>query len=82
MSELKNSRRQKLELFVAQKPDDAFARYGLAMECMNGGDTASADEQFRILLDRNSDYIPTYLMYAQMLVREARSDDARKILSA
>jgi len=27
-----------LEEFVATKPDDAFSRYGLAMECMNSGD--------------------------------------------
>ena len=68
MTEQKKTRRQMLEAFVANKPDDAFSRYGLAMECMNSGDTAAADQQFRELLNRNADYVPAYLMYAQMLV--------------
>jgi Tfp pilus assembly protein PilF len=81
MSEAKKSRREILEGFVANKPDDAFSRYGLAMECMNGGDVAAADSHFRELLQRNSDYVPAYLMYAQMLSRDARPEEARKILT-
>jgi len=81
MSELKKTRRQMLEEFVTKKPDDAFSRYGLAMECMNGGDTGAADGHFRELLSRNADYVPAYLMYAQMLSRESRADEARTVLS-
>ena len=55
MTEPKKTRRQMLEEFVANKPDDAFSRYGLAMECMNSGDTAAADQQFRELLNRNAE---------------------------
>jgi predicted Zn-dependent protease len=80
MTEQKKSRRETLEAFVANKPDDAFARYGLAMECMNSGDKAAADQHFRELLNRNADYVPAYLMYAQLLSRETRIDDACKIL--
>ena len=43
MIEQKKSRRQMLEEFVIKKPDDAFSRYGLAMECMNSGDASAAD---------------------------------------
>jgi Tfp pilus assembly protein PilF len=82
MTEQKKSRRQMLEEFVAKKPDDAFSRYGLAMECMNSGDTAAANGHFRALLTHNADYVPAYLMYAQMLTREARNDEARQVLSA
>jgi cytochrome c-type biogenesis protein CcmH/NrfG len=81
MTEQKKTRRQMLEEFVAKKPDDAFSRYGLAMECMNGGDTAAANEHFRALLHQNADYVPAYLMYAQMLARESRHDEARQVLS-
>jgi cytochrome c-type biogenesis protein CcmH/NrfG len=81
MSEQKKTRRQMLEEFVAKKPDDAFSRYGLAMECMNGGDNGAAAEHFRELLRRNADYVPAYLMYAQMLSREARADEARQVLT-
>jgi cytochrome c-type biogenesis protein CcmH/NrfG len=54
----KKSRREMLEEFVARKPDDAFSRYGLAMECMNSGDVAAANEHFQTLLERNADYVP------------------------
>ncbi len=40
----KKTRRQMLEEFVTAKPGDAFARYGLAMECVNSGDAPAADE--------------------------------------
>jgi Tfp pilus assembly protein PilF len=81
MSDPKKSRRQMLEEFVAKKPDDAFSRYGLAMECMNGGDPAAADAHFRSLIERNADYIPAYLMYGQLLARESRNDEAKQVLS-
>ncbi|HKW56474.1 MAG TPA: hypothetical protein VJN42_03875 [Candidatus Acidoferrum sp.] len=77
----KKTRRQKLEEFVANKPDDAFSRYGLALECMNSGDMAAADTQFRLLLQRNSDYVPAYLMYGQLLARESRTEEARRVIS-
>ena len=70
-----------LEEFVASKPDDAFSRYGLALECMNNGDPSAADAHFRELLARNADYIPAYLMYGQLLARESRTDEARRVLS-
>jgi Tfp pilus assembly protein PilF len=81
MSKQKKTRRQMLEEFVEKKPEDPFSRYGLAMECMNGGDTTAADGHFRELLQRNGDYVPAYLMYAQMLSREARAEEARQVLS-
>src|SRR6266478_5327767 len=74
------TRRQMLEEFVAKKPDDAFSRYGLAMECMNSGDPAAADTHFRALLERNADYVPAYLMYGQLLARESRTAEAKQIL--
>src|ERR1700722_9738491 len=53
MTEQKKSRRQMLEEFVAKQPNDAFSRYGLAMECMNAGDPAAADQHFRALLQNH-----------------------------
>ena len=80
MTGQKKTRRELLESFVAQKPDDAFSRYGLAMECVNSGDSAAAETNFRELLQRNGDYVPAYLMFAQMLVRESRPEEAREVL--
>jgi thioredoxin-like negative regulator of GroEL len=81
MTEQKKTRRQMLEEFVARKPDDAFTRYGLAMECINSGDAAAADTHFRALLERNAAYVPAYLMYGQLLARESRTAEAKQILS-
>ena len=81
MTEQKKTRRRMLEEFVAKKPDDAFSLYGLAMECMNSGDPAAAAAHFRALLERNADYIPAYLMYAQLLARESRTNEAKQIVS-
>ncbi len=70
-----------LEEFVAAKPGDAFSRYGLALECMNGGDAAAADAQFRTLLEVSPEYVPAYLIYAQLLARESRNAEARRVLN-
>jgi Tfp pilus assembly protein PilF len=82
MSEQKKSRREMLEEFVTRKPDDAFSRYGLALEYMNQGDGSAAEQHFRALIERNAEYVPAYLMYAQLLVRESRGEEARAILSS
>jgi Tfp pilus assembly protein PilF len=60
---------------------EAFSRCGLAMECMNSGDPAAAHQHFRGLLTSNASYVPAYLMYAQMLARESRAEEARQVLS-
>ncbi len=75
------SRRQKLEEFVAKNPGDAFARYGLAMECVNSGETEAAEEHFRALLKVNPDYVAGYFHFGQLLMRLKRNDEAREVLS-
>src|SRR5262249_2088443 len=81
MTEQKKTRRQLLEEFVAKEPNDAFSRYGLALECSNSGDASGADLHFRELLQRNIEYVPGYLMYAQFLVKQSRTDEARAVLN-
>jgi len=81
MADQKKSRREMLEALVAGKPDDPFSRYGLALECLNAGEIAEAERHFRVLLERHAEYVPAYLMYAQMLVRGSRPADARDVLA-
>jgi predicted Zn-dependent protease len=81
MPDQKKTRRQLLEEFIAKSPDDTFSRYGLALECSNTGDVAAAGTHFRALNDLHPDYIPAYLMYAQMLARESRPADAKQVLT-
>ena len=76
------SRRHMLEEFVARKPDDAFSRYGLALECMKSGHSAAAEQHFRALLEHNPSYIPGYQMYGQLLASARRIEEARKVLIA
>jgi hypothetical protein len=78
----KKTRRQILEDFVAAKPSDAFARYGLAMECANSGDTAAADEHFKALLTAHPEYVAGYFQFGQFLAKSGRTDEARSTLSA
>jgi len=59
---------------VAANPADAFARYGLAMECAKRGENEAAAEHFRALLAAHPDYIYGYYHYGQLLVRLERQD--------
>lgn len=81
MTEQNKTRRQKLEDFLAKNPNDAFTRYGVALECVREGDLASAESHFKTLLQANPDYVPGYQMYAQSLAQNHRSDDAKSVLT-
>src|ERR1700759_72524 len=67
---------------LAQNPNDAFARYGLAMEHANQGDTATALDQFQQLTTAHPDYTAGYQMSAQLLIKAGRDGDARQRLEA
>ena len=69
-----------LNEILTESPNDAFARYGLAMEYSKQGDLDRALAEFSILLERNPDYTAGYFMAAQTLTRAGRADDAKKML--
>ncbi|HTA23176.1 MAG TPA: tetratricopeptide repeat protein [Terriglobales bacterium] len=69
-----------LSEILSQNPNDAFARYGLAMEYSKSGDAQSALEEFAKLLATHPDYTAGYFMAAQTLVGANRRDEARKML--
>jgi predicted Zn-dependent protease len=75
------TRRQKLEEFLAKNPNDAFTRYGIALECIKEGDLTAAESHFQALIKSNPDYVPGYQMYAQTLAQNERADDAKSILT-
>ena len=74
------NRIEMLNNFLQQNPDDAFARYGLALEYANSGDTETALAEFQKLLQINPDYTAGYQMAAQTLMRTGRTDEARQML--
>ena len=65
---------------LAENPNDAFARYGLAMELSNQGKIEQAMEEFGKLLSAHPDYTAGYFMAAQTLAKADRVDEARKML--
>jgi cytochrome c-type biogenesis protein CcmH/NrfG len=69
-----------LKEILAQNPNDAFARYGLAMEYSNAGDVEGALMEFETLLKANPDYTAGYFMAAQALVRADRAAEAKAML--
>src|ERR1700751_309742 len=66
---------------LAQNPNDAFARYGLALEYLNQGNIESALTEFGKLLASHPDYTAGYFMAAQTLAKADRGDEARKMLT-
>src|SRR5579863_8797756 len=65
---------------LSQNPDDAFARYGLAMEHSKAGEIDRALEEFGKLLSTHPDYTAGYFMAAQTLASANRIDEAKKML--
>jgi predicted Zn-dependent protease len=65
---------------LVQNPNDAFARYGLALEYSNQGDVDRALEEFGKLLSAHPDYTAGYFMAAQALARANRVEEAKKML--
>lgn len=65
--------------FIERTPADPFPRYGLAMEYKTRGDLESAWLAFSELIDRFSDYVPTYLMAGGTLVSLGRRSQAAEI---
>lgn len=68
------------EEILKQNPDDAFTRYGLAMEYAKLGQTDTSLAEFAKLLDRHPEYTAGYFMAAQTLLAAGRSEEARSRL--
>lgn len=81
MTQTQRSRREVLEQFAEKNPADAFARYGLALECAKLGDNPAAEGHFRKLLESHPGYVATYQQFGQFLAGLGRVDEARKLLS-
>jgi predicted Zn-dependent protease len=67
---------------LAQDPGNAFARYGLAIEYTQRGDTVLAMEQFDALEKLHPDYTAGYQMAAQTLMASGNTQRAEARLLA
>jgi hypothetical protein len=65
--------------FIARSPTDPFPRYSLAMEHRSRGELDEAWAVFSELIEKFSDYVPTYLMAGGTLASLGRVAEARDI---
>lgn len=65
--------------FIERSPSDPFPRYGLAMEYKTRGELETAWQVFSELIDRFTDYVPTYLMAGGTLVSLGRRAEAADV---
>ncbi len=78
---MEKSRTETLEEILQSRPEDAFARYGLALERVNSGGLEEAWKHLEYLLDHSPDYLPTYYQAGMILPRLERPGEARKIFA-
>lgn len=74
------NRRAQLEEFVRQNPNDAFARYGLAMELMRSNESEAALSQFAQLQQQHPAYPAGFQQAGQLLLSLGRNNDAKLVL--
>jgi tetratricopeptide (TPR) repeat protein len=68
-----------LKSMLEQKPEDGFARYGLAMEYVRSGELDTAVEEFGRLLGYNPGYAAGYFHGGQTLEKLGRVEEAREL---
>jgi len=71
-----------LREILAMDPKNSFARYGIAMELVNRGETDAALEEYATLLANDPDYTAGYFMSAQTLSAAGRNAEAVERLKA
>jgi len=67
---------------LSHNPNEAFARYGLALAYSAEGRHAEALAEFDRIIANTPDYVPAYQMSAQELIRAGRLNPARARLEA
>lgn len=65
-----------LKDILAMDPKNSLARYGLAMELVQSGDTEAALSEFDTLLGDDPGYTAGYFMAAQTLATAGRTPEA------
>ena len=69
-----------LRQILTANPQDAFARYGLAIELAGTDQLEASLLEFGTLLRDHPEYTPGYFMAAQTLAKAGRTDEAKRHL--
>jgi uncharacterized protein HemY len=74
----KSRRRLALEESLAADPSDTFLRYGLALQCLQEGDTGEGRQRLEALIaDHPDDQVAAYQQLGQSYMDEGDADRAR-----
>jgi Tfp pilus assembly protein PilF len=73
-------RLQQIQAWLAETPDDPELRYALAMEYRSLGDDERTADSLQKLIADQPQYVASYLMLAQTLVKLVRDDEAKDVL--
>jgi thioredoxin-like negative regulator of GroEL len=77
----KSPRRRMLEQSLAESPDDAFLRYGLAMQCLREGDVEEGRQRLRSLIADDPDrQVAAYQQLGQSYVDTEEPEAAMTVL--
>lgn len=78
---MEKTRLEMLEESLQVSPQNAFLRYGLAMELKNAGRAEEAWKHFEHLLTYHPDYWATYQHAGNLLVEMGRREGARQVMT-
>jgi len=68
-----------LKQMLSENPGNTFARYGLAMELVKGGDFAEAIAEFNNLLAHDDTYAAAYFHGGQAYEKLGQVEEARQM---
>ena len=70
------TRREMLEEFVAQEPNDSFSRYALALELEKESGAPEAVPQLREVIARDPSYVAAYHQLGRLLAQTGQVEEA------
>lgn len=73
------NRLQTLLKMAADKPEDVFLKYAIALEHVSLNDYEAAEKTFEWLVSKHPNYLPTYYQYGQLLDAREQKEKALKI---
>ena len=73
------TRREMLEAFVTEDPNDSFSRYALALELEKEIGAQEAVAQLREVISRDPGYVAAYHQLGRLLAQSGLIDNAREV---
>ena len=70
-----------LQETLNSSPDNAFVRYGLAMELASSAEPQLAWQHFEYLLAHHPEYSATYYQAGKFLANQGRREEAKAVLT-